>query len=58
MPYCRRVESAPLVRAAGFTDVQIVQKYMDLYRDVPDPSSALEYGTHGVTFRARKPAGT
>lgn len=24
--------------------------------DVPDPSDALEFGTQGVTFRARKPA--
>lgn len=44
------------MRAAGFQDVEIVQKYHDLYRDVPDPSSALKYGTLGVTFRARKPA--
>lgn len=43
------------MRAAGFEEVEIVKKYPDLYRDVPDPSSALKYGTLGVTFRARKP---
>jgi hypothetical protein len=44
------------VRAAGFEDVEIVNKYPDLYRDVPDPSDAMEFGTLGVTFRAHKPA--
>jgi len=42
------------VRAAGFEDVEIVHKY-DSYVDVPDPSDAQEYGTRGITFRARKP---
>ena len=44
------------MRAAGFEDVKIVHKHTTLYQDVPDPSSALEYGTQGVTFRARRPA--
>jgi hypothetical protein len=43
------------VRAAGFEDVKIVHKYADLFVDVPKPSSAMEFGTQGITFRARKP---
>jgi hypothetical protein len=43
------------MRAAGFEDAQIVNKYNN-YADVPDPSDALEFGTHGISFRARKPA--
>jgi len=27
----------------------------DIFEDVPNPSSALEYGTQGVSLRARKP---
>jgi hypothetical protein len=42
------------VRAAGFEDAQIMHKY-DNYVDVPNPSDALEFGTQGVSFRARKP---
>jgi hypothetical protein len=42
------------VRAAGFEDGQIVHRY-DNYADVPDPSDALEFGTKGISFRARKP---
>jgi hypothetical protein len=42
------------VRAAGFEDAQIVYKYNN-YEDVPDPSDALEFGTQGISFRARKP---
>jgi hypothetical protein len=42
------------VRAAGFEDAEIVQKHAT-FADVPDPSSAMKYGTQGVTFRARKP---
>jgi hypothetical protein len=45
------------VRAAGFEDARIVHKHTNLYEEVPDPSSALEYGTQGVTFFARRPAG-
>jgi hypothetical protein len=43
------------VRAAGFIDAEIVYKYNN-YADTPDPSDALEFGTQGVSFRARKPA--
>jgi len=43
------------VRAAGFEEVQIVQRHEHLYEDVPDPSSAPEYDTMGITIRARKP---
>jgi hypothetical protein len=44
------------VRAAGFGQVEIIRKYPSLYNDVPVPSDALEFGTLGITFRARKPA--
>jgi hypothetical protein len=42
------------VRDAGFEEAQIVHKYNN-YVDVPDPSDALEFGTQGISFRARKP---
>jgi len=42
------------VRAAGFSEIEIVRKYPNLFVGVPDPSSALEFGTQGVSFRARK----
>ncbi len=42
------------MRAAGFKTVEIVAQH-DTYIDVPDPSDAQEFGTRGVTFRARKP---
>ena len=42
------------MRAAGFEDGQIVHRY-NSYVDVPDPSSALEFGTQGISFRATKP---
>jgi hypothetical protein len=41
--------------AAGFEDVALVRRHPDLYQGVPVPSSALEFGTHGVTLRARRP---
>jgi len=41
------------VRAAGFEDAQIAYRY-DNYVDVPDPSDALEFGTHGISIRANK----
>lgn len=43
------------MRAAGFEEVKIVHKYPNLYHGVPKPSDALEFGTLGITFRARKP---
>ncbi|MCC6987301.1 MAG: hypothetical protein IT309_12785 [Anaerolineales bacterium] len=42
------------VSAAGFEDGKIVHKYNN-YVDVPDPSDALDFGTQGISFRARKP---
>ncbi len=42
------------MRAAGFEDAEIVSR-TDNYVDVPDPSDALEFGTKGISFRARKP---
>ena len=32
----------------------IIDKH-PIFKDVPDPSSALKYGTVGVTFKAKKP---
>jgi hypothetical protein len=42
------------VSAAGFEDGQIIHKY-NSYEDVPEPSDALDFGTQGISFRARKP---
>jgi hypothetical protein len=42
------------VSASGFENVEIVKKH-NIFEDVPNPSSALEYGTQGVSLRARKP---
>jgi hypothetical protein len=42
------------VRAAGFEGEKIVHKY-NSYEDVPSPSDAMEFGTQGISFRARKP---
>jgi hypothetical protein len=48
------IELLSAVRAAGFEEGQIVYRY-NSYVDVPDPSSALEFGTQGISLRARKP---
>jgi len=42
------------VRAAGFEDVEIVNKF-DIFEGVPNPSDALQFGTQGISLRARKP---
>jgi hypothetical protein len=42
------------VQTAGFEDAKIVHKYNN-YDDVPDPSDALDFGTQGISFRAKKP---
>lgn len=42
------------VGAAGFEEAEIVQKH-DIFADVHNPSSALEFGTIGISLRARKP---
>jgi len=42
------------VSASGFENAEIVQKH-DIFEGVPNPSSALEYGTQGISLRARKP---
>jgi len=42
------------VSATGFEDGKIVHKYNN-YVDVPDPSDALDFGTQGISFYARKP---
>jgi hypothetical protein len=40
--------------AAGFNDIQIAKQH-NIFEGVPNPSSALEFGTRGVSLRARKP---
>jgi len=42
------------VNAAGFADAVIVEKH-DIFADVPNPSSAMAFGTKGISLRARKP---
>jgi hypothetical protein len=42
------------VNAAGFENAEIVQKH-NIFQDVSNPSSALEFGTQGISLRARKP---
>jgi hypothetical protein len=41
------------VRGAGFIKAAIRQ-YHDVFEDVPHPSSALEFGTRGISLRAIK----
>jgi len=40
--------------AVGFKDAEIVKQH-DMFADVPNPSSAMAFGTRGVSLRARKP---
>lgn len=40
--------------AAGFIGFAITWR-ADVYDDAPQASSAAEFGTLGITFRARKP---
>ena len=42
------------VNAAGFKDAVIVKKH-DIFADVPNPSSAMAFGTKGISLQARKP---
>ncbi len=42
------------MRAVGFEDAEIIEKY-NIFDDVPEPSSALSFGTLGISLRARKP---
>ena len=42
------------VNTAGFKDAAIVEKH-DIFADVPNPSSAMKFGTLGISLRARKP---
>jgi hypothetical protein len=39
---------------AGYENIKI-QKRHDIFEDVPNPSSALEFGTRGISMRAQKP---
>ena len=40
--------------AAGFVDFEITWQ-ADVFSGAPQASSAAEFGTQGITFRARKP---
>ena len=39
--------------AAGFVDFAITKR-VDVYKDAPQSSSAAQFGTLGISFRARK----
>jgi hypothetical protein len=39
---------------AGFVDFAITKR-VDIYTGAPHEGSAINYGTLGITFRARKP---
>jgi hypothetical protein len=41
--------------AAGFVDFEITWQ-ADVFSDAPQASSAAEFGTQGINFRARKTA--
>jgi hypothetical protein len=41
--------------ANGFTDFEITWK-KDVFSGAPQQSSAAQFGTVGINFRARKPA--
>jgi hypothetical protein len=43
------------VVSAGFVDFEITWR-ADIYKDAPQQSSAAEFGTQGINFRARKAA--
>jgi len=42
------------MKTAGFEDAVIVEKH-DIFADVPNPSSAMAFGTKGISLRACKP---
>jgi len=42
------------VVAAGFVGFEITAR-VDVYADAPQSSSAAQFGTLGINFRARKP---
>jgi hypothetical protein len=41
------------MNASGFIEAEIVQKH-NIFEDVPNPSSALDFGTLGISLKARK----
>jgi hypothetical protein len=49
----RRSFQATVV-AAGFVGFEITAR-VDVYADAPQSSSAAQFGTLGINFRARKP---
>lgn len=49
-------ELLKIVKAAGFIEAEVVQKH-NIFEDVPNPSSALDFGTIGISLRARKSGG-
>jgi hypothetical protein len=42
-----------LVKQSGFENVEIQHRH-DIFEDVPNPSSALDYGTVGISLRAQR----
>ena len=42
------------VTLAGFEDAVVAHKH-NIFEDVPDPSSAMKFGTQGISLRALKP---
>jgi hypothetical protein len=44
------------VQEAGFADFEITWR-ADVFAGAPQQSSAAKFGTIGINFRARKPAG-
>ena len=44
-----------MVEAAGFQDFEVTWRGQ-VFKDAPQQSSAEEFGTLGVNFRARKPS--
>ncbi len=44
-----------MLEDAGFVDVRFSAHRYDTFSDAPSASSAAEFGTQGVAFRARKP---
>jgi len=42
-----------MLKNAGFDQVEI-REYHPIFEDVPNPSSALEFGTKGISLKALK----
>jgi hypothetical protein len=44
-----------VIRDAGFAEVEFSKQRYDTFSDAPQASSAENFGTQGVNFRAIKP---